>query len=1702
MPAITTTFPFFPKNDPESLFVFTAEMFSNINSYTFVITNNDLNYVIPSNPLNATLKVVIDDATQSSPSINTLFLSVKNCLVNNNKAISFDIYPSITEANNQKLGDVLRGAGHTHSETYALNALHTYVSSSGNTIFYPLIHNNNYVIKITLTINNIVFVHATNSRPKIKHNDYPADFAVNSPNNTESVFNVTQAPGSTDFIVTGLDISNIDPPGSTGFTDLPQTMTVTFDELDNDNSNTEETYEAVLNMDPTGDGNVNFISSSMLPFSLTEQFPFSPDNNSGVYIIQTPLIQGGFKANTGYITSCSASFGNNISINPYTKRGTSSWNLQPVSISSVSCYDASPSDGVLPSASTQPLITVTLLSTDETDSSLPYWGNYQPNSVIFILEATVNSVNQKFTATKPYLSADSITHDDKPYSIKLKDMVPFNNADYILNNGITYTLSVVVNWDTAPLINAPAPATGQIPNPIWPVGESRTSAIWSDSNILFYQGIDPLTNLLQYNAWEALSKGNSELIEDSMPKRGVVLSFKKNDLFNHNGQDNLDVSSTQFHVQYSVTTKGDDHILETSWIDVTHGGIAQASGSETGASANIRQGAAAALAAYNASTNFTGGLFPLPTPPVPAVLGASQPPLYVYIPNVDNIFNESLTSVVNFRVSIKTSQSNYFPLESAFTTPGSLYITNRPNLYSWAVPSNIALEPYMDFDSNYLVLPMDNSVSNSIYYKQANVSWTSNDAINPLPSPSGAGANPSFNVLLGKTVSYNVTYEYTNPNSIVVDATVLGKQSALYSAVCKGLPSLVDYAVTNNNLQYVYDNVKDELVFDLNISSASVERRIDGVELFIEYPDPDLLVPGIKELSLKAFYASTYVSGKQTVVLAPLLSAANVSLVKGSEYTLVFKPFRDRRVSTVVDDMSNINEKYGLASSILQYEFIYIAQAALPAAPNFNDNVVGYSWTVSANNDNMPYMSFGSQLQLYIPLNIAQAPHYKDATITWVSNGPTPAVPNNKSENVVGNLPFFNVVAGTTITYKVTYNYHAIDGSVFPGPISELYTAVCLDSPKQSDYSVTDYSYTTFNNNNLPNGKSTISFKISENVSSADRMDGVDVYFQPSQTSPAIPSILIERYSLSDLSGANPALRTLTLVNPAGADGKTYILQLVVDSNGNPVLDVDGNHTYVQTSYVWKNKTAGVISFVGYRDHRVSPYTPALYTNYAVSAFPPVPPPSIAGNGSGNVFNIPVLPKPSNLHNKSGNMGGVIVGAILGGALAGAAGSGGGGGSSSGGGGGGGGNSGNGDPDVKDPDEEEQDTWGGVEGITLTGGILGENIYLVWEPPEAALDEEDVVSYTVIMNDATQTVNNENVAFPFCKLKCEDGPIEYTVELTNTCEIEGVVEESEPNVIIFNAARVVTTGMIVTVDPKSTDESLTVSWLPPVTLPILTDPNAPLITTTKLTNNGNNVNTNAAYFMESSPNTYDISSLSLGEIMKLKMFVRARINYTIDGVLCATHATSLSLGHETDYALSTIPSVSLSSATSTVLMQGNSPSTPTLLLELNANGLEAEGFISLVVILTQDGTPDKPGGTEVLLQFPLNPSSSNPFLFPGKVESVGSNLTAGNSYSVIPLNLSPTGLSNSLDPSGNYTLKIGNVLTSGVDSGRYSLSFLTFPANSGFVNDKEANIMAILTTRRGTDIMVGSFNYVTPAQASQISISQANGNYYVNFTLG
>ena len=169
-------------------------------------------------------------------------------------------------------------------------------------------------------------------------------------------------------------------------------------------------------------------------------------------------------------------------------------------------------------------------------------------------------------------------------------------------------------------------------------------------------------------------------------------------------------------------------------------------------------------------------------------------------------------------------------------------------------------------------------------------------------------------------------------------------------------------------------------------------------------------------------------------------------------------------------------------------------------------------------------------------------------------------------------------------------------------------------------------------------------------------------------------------------------------------------------------------------------------------------------------------------------------------------------------------------------------------------------------------------------------------------------------------------------------------------------------------------------------------------------------------------------------------------------------------------------------------------------------GLEDEGFISVVIILTQDGTNDKPEGEQVFLVFP---DSSSTFSFNTSVvtntnptDPTDLRLGGGDSATSIPRNLSNTVLST--DPSNNsYELTIGTANSTGPNTGRYGLSTLSMPLsdNSGFVSDSIVNYMVILTTRRGTDVGVGEFTYQAIPSVQNVEIVQTNGQYYVRFNI-
>jgi hypothetical protein len=176
---------------------------------------------------------------------------------------------------------------------------------------------------------------------------------------------------------------------------------------------------------------------------------------------------------------------------------------------------------------------------------------------------------------------------------------------------------------------------------------------------------------------------------------------------------------------------------------------------------------------------------------------------------------------------------------------------------------------------------------------------------------------------------------------------------------------------------------------------------------------------------------------------------------------------------------------------------------------------------------------------------------------------------------------------------------------------------------------------------------------------------------------------------------------------------------------------------------------------------------------------------------------------------------------------------------------------------------------------------------------------------------------------------------------------------------------------------------------------------------------------------------------------------------------------------------------------------------PTLLLNLNANGLEKEGFISVIFILAQDGTPDKPEGENVMLVFPdsgstfshnlgVNPVSSDP-----STAAADSRLTTGESVTTVPRNLSNTPISGH---SNTYKLTIGSEKS----NGRYGLSTLTMPpsVDSGFIAGTVVNYMVIATNRTGSEVEVGEFMYESIPTVKNVEIVKASdGTYSVNFEL-
>ncbi len=614
--------------------------------------------------------------------------------------------------------------------------------------------------------------------------------------------------------------------------------------------------------------------------------------------------------------------------------------------------------------------------------------------------------------------------------------------------------------------------------------------------------------------------------------------------------------------------------------------------------------------------------------------------------------------------------------------------------------------------------------------------------------------------------------------------------------------------------------------------------------------------------------------------------------------------------------------------------------------------------------------------------------------------------------------------------------------------------------PVSSDYVISNLSYKTINSDN----KSSVLFNLVINADSTSRIDGVNVYF----TSP----ISIGTNPISN--GSNiPKIRIGS--SKISVTGKEITL---TDDTALKTMDASG--VIVTTSgYNWQHYDLAYISFEAFRDARVvsatatynssSDVSNPVSSNYYVESGGSPAPTTTLTQDVNRVWNVPKLTKPS--------------------------------------------------ADAS-----------GTNIYELSGGVLniveGSSFHVITWPTKS--DPNSVAfmyDLTITRNEDTtpSVVDDTNLTGNSYVIPIVDSLDKYTIQVKKV--FNGLLtkrEISDPDTIVFYTAKVDTSAMVVSVQNPSNSSSVTLSW------------NSPVFTGLSVTGGepdsaqfSHNVHTHYIQYRtggsgnysrlgpssdpiieNSSPKTYTLPDTNLGTLYDFVMYVKAQVKFTLNGVVHSSKSLPFqvpltSVTTASQYRVSTIPSIGLPSNTP-VLISGED--NPTLLLDLNAKGLEDEGFISVVVVLTQDGTTNKPEGEQVLLVFPGTGSSFN---FTNVLQGSGSGgadarLVGGESATSGPFDVTNSSVSTH---NNNYTLKIGTTKP----DGRYGYSTLSMPSsvNSGFVDSglsssadyNPINYMVILTTRRGTDIKVGDFVYQSFPAVQDVTITTSNGQYFVNFSI-
>jgi hypothetical protein len=1177
-------------------------------------------------------------------------------------------------------------------------------------------------------------------------------------------------------------------------------------------------------------------------------------------------------------------------------------------------------------------------------------------------------------------------------------------------------------------------------------------------DVTFTQNIAPVISLNISNTWALVSNNDPESYRtefEASPPIGISGNFKKNAQFGSVYYKHLDTTSTKFKLEYKVVSSISSR--NTDWTTVKKASLVLQGSSV--ANETLREAANRARA--GTLTESSVGEY-ANIPATTTILGTDQGDIVFFIPQQQegstDAFDETDEVEVRIAVIDRASPALWGGIAtSSYTVSNSLYVIEQIDEYSYEVGESS--EPWNSAtDDSKLYVHVNRNV---VPVPRAQIKASSNNIIEELDEGfriinTGVGTNGADADDLPKAT----IYFYAN------EAILGGAQpTSSNSFKVNQINGMGAYAVIHQNAgakEYPY---------------------------FVTYTTPT--ASGNK----KTWYKSSVLYAPDTsqntqwnigVGQNPGDTVTNPSRVGP---TLLYTGTDDgtfrpdipisRRVKHVFSPQySDANDTYD--TEYVKYVSLQTSSNALTSqAGNFNFTLSEAGLTTSSSLLSTLVMSFTKNLILNIPVEWnSDYSHsvkvgYKYSTdIVYIER-----------EFLKSDYPLrvsLNVepTRGTTLNYRVRYvvtNPNLGAGATTNG----IFTMEDVQNkffPVSSDYTVSNTSYMTFNNGGQTGGESSITFDLNLDANSTNRLDGVTVYFTSTDTQPNINTVRIGTYDDDQLNED---------------------ITLLVSSGGNlQVLDTDGDT--IDSGLPWDNYTYANISFKAYRDARVKS---------GLASNPPNPPnPGATYVSVSNASN----PEESGFYVESGGQ------STFG----------------------------------TDPEPDSNPIWniprlttpGEDGGITLSGGVINtdpsSNHFISWT---AATDGE-TYTYNLEMfkgnNLVTAIQTNNGLTTTSQELY-----IDLTTTAKYTVNIRKVFRDeiSEPTVIVFHTIKVVTENMALSVQNPSNTSSVTLSWNNPDI-----SGNSVQSSESSFPSFANNISTQYIKYridssgsyarldedadaddVEASPKSYTLPSEAVpGTLLEFVMFIEANVSYTVDDVLSSTNSTShdipLTPTPAIQYIVSSIPSVDVIPNSDSinivpVLVQGSS--NPTLLLNLNANGLETEGFISAVVILTQDGTANKPEGEQALLIFPDFPDPSpspthplHPFTFPNTVDGTGGagdgdvRLAGGDSATSFPRNVTPSVLSTQTN---SYTLTIGNVETdesvvdTGGEVGRYGLSRLQMPSsqNSGFVVGSPVNYMVILTTRRGTDIGVGEFTYEDLPTIENVEIVTIGGQYFVNFVI-